>query len=134
MKPSRSEEGLRWLAQARKDLDAARLLAGGGHHNLACFHAQQGAEKAVKGFLYAQETDEVWGHSVAKLLRDASTFDDTLDDSVTLGALLDKFYIPTRYPNGLPGGIPSEAYNAQESRQALEWAGKVVLEVAQRIS
>ena len=41
-------QGLRWLTQAGQDLEAARILAASGHCNLACFHAQQGAEKAAK--------------------------------------------------------------------------------------
>jgi HEPN domain-containing protein len=31
---------------------------------------------------------------------------------------LDRYYIPTRYPNGLPGGIPSRVFDDPE--EALE--------------
>jgi HEPN domain-containing protein len=42
------------------------------------------------------------------------------------GASLDAFYIPTRYPNGLPGGLPSEAYTREEADRAIEKSSKVV--------
>ena len=46
-------EAERWLAQARRDLDDARYAAAGERWNLACFLAQQAAEKALKAYLYA---------------------------------------------------------------------------------
>lgn len=39
-------EADRWLEQARRDLDDARYAAQGKGWNLACFLAQQAAEKA----------------------------------------------------------------------------------------
>lgn len=48
------EEGQRWLRQAQEDLRWARHLAEQGAYHLACFLAQQVAEKALKAFLYAQ--------------------------------------------------------------------------------
>ena len=42
----------RWLRYARDDLRAAEVLKGhGGVPRTACFHAQQAAEKAIKGAL-----------------------------------------------------------------------------------
>jgi len=46
----RLEEARRWLAQAAKDLNAARLLAK-PEPSRSVFHSQQAAEKAAKGFL-----------------------------------------------------------------------------------
>jgi hypothetical protein len=34
-------------------------------------------------------------------------------------APLDKYYIPTHYPNGLPDGIPAEAFDAVDAEHAL---------------
>lgn len=100
------------------------------HFNWACFLAQQCAEKAAKAYLYARGVEDPWGHSVADLLADAVTYDDSLSSLMTTGALLDKFYIPTRYPNGLPGGLPSKAYSEMEARQAMAWAGSICLAIA----
>jgi HEPN domain-containing protein len=41
-----------WLLKAESDLATARLVtAGPGPYDTACFHAQQAAEKYLKGFL-----------------------------------------------------------------------------------
>ena len=45
-------EGSRWLEQAREDLRWAELLAREGGFHVACFLAQQVAEKALKAYLY----------------------------------------------------------------------------------
>ena len=129
MRNPSSEEAARWLAQAARDLDAAALLRRGGHANLACFHAQQAAEKAVKAFLYGRGAEDVRGHSVSRLLSDAGTFDDRFTALRTTGATLDKFYIPTRYPNGLPGGLPADAYTADEAATAIAKANHVLATV-----
>jgi len=116
------EEGKRWLRQAERDLDDARYAFKGKRYNLTCFLAQQAAEKALKGYLYAQGAELVMGHSVRELCVNAADFDE---DFVQLGseiAALDQYYIPTRYPNALPGGVPFEAYNAADGERALSLA------------
>jgi HEPN domain-containing protein len=47
---SRHDEAARWLAQARKDLHAAHVLAS-AEPSRSVFHSQQAAEKAAKSFL-----------------------------------------------------------------------------------
>ncbi len=42
------------------------------------------------------------------------------------GALLDQFYIPTRYPNGLPDLTPGQVYRLDDARRGLEAAGTLV--------
>ena len=133
MKNQARSEADRWFQEAQYDLETARYLAEGRRFNTACFVAQQAAEKAVKAFLYAQGVEEPWGHSVATLLGEAATFDQSLGSIAELGAVLDKFYIPTRYPNSLPGSIPSRAYVAADADQAIGAAEQVLAAVRQRI-
>ena len=43
-------------------------------------------------------------------------------------ALLDQFYIPTRYPNGLPSpAVPGEAYTEAQAQAAQEAADHILL-------
>ncbi len=70
---------------------------------------------------------------MAELLGDAVSHDASLATWQPLGGMLDKFYIPTRYPNGLPGGLPSQAYSEDEARQALGWSGDLIAAVGERI-
>lgn len=56
-------EALRWLSEARWDLETAGILHRSGRFNAACFYAHQAAEKAVKALLY-RLNEAPWGHSV----------------------------------------------------------------------
>ena len=40
--------------------------------------------------------------------------------------MLDGYYIPTRYPNSLPDGIPAEVYNHDAADEAVKMAGEAV--------
>ena len=44
----------RWLVFAQQDLRGAQVMFDEKLYNLACFHAQQCAEKALKGMLIRQ--------------------------------------------------------------------------------
>lgn len=126
MKPEATDEGRRWLLQAKQDLDDARYNSEGERYNIACFLSQQSAEKALKAFLYAEGEEMVWGHSVAELCKRATSMDKELEKVRRKVATLDKYYIPTRYPNGLPGGIPSEAFEKRDADRAIEIAEEVI--------
>ena len=41
----------------------------------------------------------------------------------------DSYYIPTRYPNGLPDDIPANVYNREAATSALTLAEEVLSEV-----
>ncbi len=115
----------RWLEQAYSDLDDAEFNTEGKRYHLACFLAQQAAEKALKAYLFLQGCQVVWGHSVAELVDDAGRYDPTFRRLRDKGAFLDRFYIPTRYPNGLPGGIPRDAFTPKDAHEALSTAREI---------
>lgn len=127
-------EAERWFEQARRDLDDARYAATGARWNLACFLCQQAAEKALKGHLYGRGAEAVWGRSVAELCADAGAQDRAFADLGAEAAALDQYYIPTRYPNGLPGGIPADAYTATDANRALTLAASVIDLVAAKLA
>lgn len=122
-------EGERWLAQARFDLAAAAHNAAGGFPALACFLAQQAAEKALKAFLYARGQRAILGHSSFLLLRKCIEYKSGLDSLGEVCRQLDQFYITTRYPNGLPGGIPHEMFSRGQAETAIEGARTVIEQV-----
>jgi len=126
MRPDARSEGLRWLEQAEADRKGARLLFEGGSYDLACFIAQQISEKALKAFLYAQGEEFVVGHSVEALCRWAAEYDGDFDRLREEVAPLDGYYIPTRYPNGLPDSIPARVYNRSAAEEGLRLADKTV--------
>ncbi|RMF37148.1 MAG: HEPN domain-containing protein, partial [Chloroflexi bacterium] len=122
-------EGWRWLEQAQADLRWARHLNEQGAYYLVCFLAQQAAEKALKAFLYAQGEELVVGHSVRQLCKRAAEYDTRFRHYLNDWGVLDSYYIPTRYPNGLPDDIPARVYNLQAAEGALTLAEAVVAEI-----
>lgn len=121
------DQAARWLAQARSDLIAAASSSAAGSNEWACFQSQQAGEKALKALWYHNEEDP-WGHSVVKLIQEFP--DDTARRA--LGPLLpsaqhlDKLYIPTRYPNGLPDLTPADVFSEQDARAAMEAARLII--------
>jgi HEPN domain-containing protein len=126
MKRQKVKDALRWVVQAEKDLDAARYNWKGSLFNIACFLAQQSAEKMLKAFLIRHGDNTIWGHSVADLVDDCSHIDGGFEELFRIAGSLDKYYIPTRYPDGLPGGIPSNAYIEEDAKMAIKMAEEVI--------
>jgi Uncharacterized conserved protein related to C-terminal domain of eukaryotic chaperone, SACSIN len=46
---------------------------------------------------------------------------------------LDRFFIPTRYPNAWPSGPPHKHYTQEDAARALEYAGEVLEFVKRKI-
>jgi HEPN domain-containing protein len=126
MRPNPGDEGRRWFEQAEDDIAAAAHMTDGGFHNHACFLTQQAVEKALKAYLLSRGAWEVRGHSVADLCGEAAKMHRPFGDLMDTVAPLDKFYIPTRYPNGLPGGTPSKAFDRADAERALDTARRAL--------
>ena len=133
MKNTRIDEGDRWLQQGQRDLSDAKFLKEHNRYNVACFMVQQAGEKSVKGYLYARGSEDVWGNSLADLCEDAKYFEMLFDVLKSRAIFLDKYYELTRYPDFLPGGIPSEAFDELEAERAIELAEEVVQFVKERM-
>ena len=120
------DEGRRWLEQAEADRHGAQVLMDGGVYHLVCFLAQQVAEKAIKAFLYATGEELVIGHSVEALCRQASEQDKEFSSLREVAGPLDGYYIPTRYPNGLPDSIPARVYGQTSAKDVLSICDQVL--------
>jgi HEPN domain-containing protein len=112
-----------WLSQAGNDLAYAELGAREGFHAQSCFQSQQVCEKALKAIHYGVLGKRfVLGHSLVELAKEIGISGDLLEEM----AVLDQYYIPTRYPNGLPGVAPFEVYSRKQAETALATARTVV--------
>lgn len=123
------EEAKRWTDQAKADLHAAKYNVEGGIFYLACFLSQQAAEKAMKAFFYAHGEEFVFGHSVMELCKRAAPLEEIFSKYFLAAGKLDRFYIPTRYPNGLPGGIPAESFGKEDAMDAIKIAEEIMITV-----
>jgi len=127
-----------WLHQARMDLEQARLSAAHGHHEWGCFAAHQAVEKALKG-LHLHHNQQVWGHGLGRLFRDLpeavqEAMEGAVDDLVERMRILDALYIPTRCPDSLPDGAPSDHFGHLQSTDALTHAGALVDAIATQMA
>lgn len=119
-------EADRWRRQAANDLAFARVAVREHFYAQACFIAQQAAEKAVKAIAYGLGERAVLGHSLVTLI---SRYEDRARDLGDLrepAGILDQYYVPTRYPNGLAGGVPFEAFGESQAAAAVDAAARFV--------
>lgn len=124
----RAIQAKRWFVTAQDDLQTVRILHENGKFPQSCFYAQQAGEKALKAIYFLHDA-EPWGHSLVKLSKEFHSANDVSDGLLRLSREfreLDRYYIPTRYPDGLPGTTPAEAYGSDDSESALDAATRVV--------
>jgi HEPN domain-containing protein len=135
MRRNREEEARRWLIHALDGFKDADELRKRGRHYLALFHYQQSAEKALKAFLYSRTAalEVLYTRSVDELVGMAVE-SDADSKALEKSKKLDQYYISTRYPNGLPGGVPSRFYDDPgETEAAMELARRVIDLVAANV-
>lgn len=113
------------LRQSERDLEVARTTLNASQFDWSCFAAQQAAEKALKA-LYQAHNAEGWGHSIDRLIAGLLVDEPGLAAFEEAGRILDKHYIPTRYPNGLDRGAPADSYTATEARAAIGYAEQII--------
>jgi HEPN domain-containing protein len=125
--PSRriQREARRWQLQAENDLAYTRAGLRAGFAAQTCFMAQQVTEKALKAAMLAASGKAHRGHSCARLGVKLGTAVQGLEGMRADLMLLDQYYVPTRYPNGIPSGAPFEAYSLTQAEQALTIAARV---------
>ncbi len=135
MRRPAKEEALRWLTQAKDEFEDADRLRKLEIFYIALFHFQQAAEKALKAYLFLKaESVEVYRiHSIGDLVEMAIEIDPDFKEVEKAGRL-DIYYITTRYPNGLPGKVPSRFFdNPEEAEEAMRLAKSVVELVERKI-
>ena len=113
----------RWLAFAHEDLRMAELAMGERIYNQVCFHSQQCAEKSLKALLVLQAQSLPRTHKLVDLVEQLDS--NLLVDMIHEITLLDRFYIPTRYPDALPGTLDESLPTRSDAEEALS-SGRAV--------
>jgi len=115
----------RWFSQAAYDLGAAENSLKSKDFEWSCFQSQQAAEKALKAFLYLKGKRLLATHSVKKLI-ELSIKVEPRFKAVFNAKELDQYYIPTRYPNGLPDEIPHEFYTTEDALKCVNHTKDII--------
>ena len=93
------------------DLATATDLLRLGRFSKACYFARQVAEKALKAFLIKRLNRYVHTHSVKELLEMVREGGIHVgEDLLRVSDVLDRYYVPTRYPNAWPSGASHRHY------------------------
>jgi len=100
-----------WLHQAQVDLELAGVSAAAGHHEWACFACHQSVEKALRG-LHLRHGQQAWGHGLGRSCRElppavSAALAASVSDLEDRLRVLDALYIPTRSPDSLSDGAPT---------------------------
>ena len=115
-------EAERWLSQAENDLAFTKVGLREKFFAQVCFLCQQVCEKAIKSMRYGSGERIVYGHALVDLVKEMNLSQNLKDEL----AVLDQYYIPTRYPNGLPGGVPHAVYTKRQAENAVQVASEVI--------
>jgi HEPN domain-containing protein len=99
--------------------------------NWACFQAQQAGEKALKALLYRHGRTSVMTHSLRRLVRECEAVAKGATELDDDAVLLDQFYIPTRYPNGLDEDLPPSQYYVEKDAQRCLSSARSILDFVQ---
>lgn len=107
-----------WLLKAQRDLGAAHKMAGGqdAYLDVAIYHCQQGAEKALKGFLVFHDQRVEKTHDLSLLVNLAVRADSGFTQWLDAAEQLTPYATAFRYPG------EALAPSAQEFQKALQAA------------
>jgi len=108
-----------WLERAQEDCVVARLVLREGHTAHTCFLAQQCAEKSLKAFLLARSTAYPRTHKLVDLASECARLDRGFAPFLAECAVVDQYYLPTRYPDAIPGCLPSGLPSSAEAVDAV---------------
>ena len=118
----------KWLLKARNDLEAAKILYQANCLDVAIYHTQQCAEKALKGYLALQKQPIVKTHDLAALVAHCEKFEPVFSHINLLAEKLTPFSVAFRYPE-------AEIYpKKQVVLSAVRDAEKILLFVETRIN
>ncbi len=122
-----NKDAHRWFRQSEDDYRFVKWLKSeGDFFDKGCFMAQQAGEKALKSCLYATGKRRVIGHSLYEIADELSKQDNRFQKVISESKRLDRYYIPTRYPNGIPGGSPFQVYDKDDLEKAFKDLKKIV--------
>ncbi len=120
-----AERSRDWIKQATRDLEVAKSLRESESYEWACFAAHQAAEKAVKA-VFQKMNSVAWGHSVLELLKILSKRIPVDEEILNCARNLDRYYVPTRYPDSFDSGSPYEYFTEEDAENAILCGGRIL--------
>ena len=106
-----------WFNRADDDLALIETILKNDNFpaNPVCFHAQQAAEKYLKGFLAYNDLHVRKIHDLEVLVMDCIKIDKSFDALQDNAKFLNQFYVESRYPDDYVQFSPGDAKKAYEA-------------------
>ncbi len=119
-----------WFAKAEADLQAAELLLNAANPllDIVCYHAQQCAEKYLKGYLIVRSVQFKFVHELAYLTRLCIEQEPKFSEIIDIASELQDYATGVRYPDD-----DLDEPSFQEAQRAVTCAKEVRAFVIQRI-
>lgn len=114
-----------WLSFAGEDLKLAKISFRENIFNAVCFHAQQCVEKCLKAIIQAKIKKVLRIHHLKELFSEVRKHQPKIEDFRDGINILDRYYIPTRYPAALPGSLPDGLPDKDDAQEALQIAQEI---------
>jgi HEPN domain-containing protein len=121
--PSRHAD---WISQAERDLAHAQHALEDQDFEWACFAARQASDRALKAVFQSIGARVIVGHSLRDLMMEFKRSQDVPEELVEAARVLDRHYIPTRYPDAHPSGAPYQYYTEKEAAEAIRYASEII--------
>ena len=124
---ARSSSPADWFAKAEEDLRVAEMIldADDPSTDIACYHAQQCAEKYLKGYLISRRAAFKFVHELAYLVRLCMDINKDFESLLAPAAELQDYATDVRYP--LEGVSAPTCEEAKETMQLARVIRKFVL-------
>jgi len=110
-----------WFMRADEDLALIEVLLKEESFfpNPICFHAEQAAEKYLKGFLAHHEMHVRKVHDLEILVEDCKKVDQSFEEVLDDARFLNQFYIESRYPDDYT------EFSSEDAKEAYVVAKKI---------
>lgn len=110
-----------WFMRSDEDLALIEVLLKEESFfpNPICFHAEQAAEKYLKGFLAHREMHVRKVHDLEILVEDCKKVDQSFEEILDDARFLNQFYVESRYPDGYV------AFSSEDAKEAYSAAKKI---------
>ena len=118
-----------WFKRADEDLLLIEVLLKEESFfpNPICFHAEQVAEKYLKGFLAHHELHVRKVHDLEILVKDCQKVDQSFEEVLDDARFLNQFYIESRYPDDYV------AFSSEDAKEAYARAKEIKKFVLEKI-
>jgi HEPN domain-containing protein len=106
-----------WIKRADEDLGLIEIMLNEKSFfpNPMCFHAQQAAEKYLKGFLAYHDLHTRKIHDLEVLIEDCEKIDKSFKRLNNDARFLNQFYVESRYPDDYVQFSQNDAKKAYEA-------------------